>query len=43
MDFNQQDNKGELLFDHMVRLSHRFGMRLVSACLIAACILYGRP
>lgn len=38
MDFNQQDNKGELLFDHTVRLSHRFGMRLVSACLIAFCL-----
>ena len=38
MDFNQQDNQGELLFDHTVRLSHRFGMRLVSACLIAFCL-----
>lgn len=38
MDFNQQENKGELLFDHTVRLSHRFGMRLVSACLIAFCL-----
>ena len=38
MDFNQQDNQGELLFDHTVRLSHRFGMRLVSACLIDLCL-----
>lgn len=38
MTVNQQENQGELLFDHTVRLSHRFGMRLVSACLIAFCL-----